>query len=584
MPISDSNFPTFSRRHSLQLGVAGTAVALLASKEAASPVLAKGLPAAPQTTPFVVALPVYTAKLPVSALVPASTPTANLNGGECGRDEHQLRSLLPPQKYYTLHVKEAYHSFHPELPTQKIWGYDGILPGPTFVERYGTPIVVRIHNDLPANAVGFGSPEISTHLHNLHTGSESDGFAGDYYSRTKYGPTITASGGYKDHFYPNCYAGYDDPRYHYTNGDPREALGTLWYHDHRADFTGPNVYKGLAGVYLLFDEIDSGDERDTHPKALRLPSGVGKYDIPLVFADKQFDSSGYLFFDQFATKGILGDKFCVNGKVQPFFQVERRKYRFRLLNGSVSRFYELYLTDGRGVNQSFSYIANDGNLLPAPLTMRKVHLGPAERADIVIDFSRYPMGSKLYIVNRLVQIDGRGPEGPLVNTRGTDGLLTTAGTQILRFDVGGLPQQADLSQVPPNLRALPPIDLTEVTQTRVWEFDKENEVWTVNGNIFDPLKAVANPKRDSAEIWVLRGKGDWHHPVHIHFEEGRILSRNGLPPAPHEAGRKDVYVLAPGEELRLFIRFRDCTGKYMMHCHNLIHEDHAMMIRFDIVN
>ncbi|WP_309680869.1 multicopper oxidase domain-containing protein, partial [Polaromonas sp.] len=414
-----------------------------------------------------------------------------------------------------------------------------------------------------------------------HDGSESDGFTGDWYSATKYGPTMTAAGAYKDHHYPNCYAGYDDPRYHASDGDTREALGTLWYHDHRLDFTAPNVYRGLTGFYLLFDEIDSGDERDPNPLALRLPSGVGKYDIPLVFQDKFFDSSGMMAFDQFATKGILGNKFCVNGKVQPKFPVERRKYRFRLLDGGPSRFYEFYLTDGSGVNQSFTYISNDGNLLPAPLPgVKKVRLGVAERADIVVDFSQYPLGSKLYLVNRLIQTDGRGPE---TGNRDASGLLTNAGTQILRFDIDSDPASPDLSQVPAALRALPPINLAEVVRNRRFEFDKQNEVWTVNGKIFDVENTIASPRRGTAEIWTLKGKGDWHHPVHIHFEEGRILSRNGLPPAPHESGRKDVYVLAPGDEVRVFLRFRDFLGKYMMHCHNLVHEDHAMMIRWEIV-
>ena len=110
-----------------------------------------------------------------------------------------------------------------------------------------------------------------------------------------------------------------------------------------------------------------------------------------------------------------------------------------------------------------------------------------------------------------------------------------------------------------------------------------NNLSTVNGKTFDVDNAVARPKRGTAEIWVLKGKGDWHHPVHIHFEEGQILSRNGQPPAPHEAGRKDVYVLEPNDEVRVFLRFREFLGKYMMHCHNLTHEDHAMMIRWDIV-
>lgn len=569
--IDTNQIAKLTRRQSLQLGAATSAIGLLPMKLATS--AHAGDPQPPKTRAFVVPLPVNTAKLPVSALNPAPMQTANVSGGECGRMPQQSFTDWPSQKFYTLNVREAYHEFHPDLPKQKIWGYDGMLPGPTFVEKYGVPITVRISNELPNNSIGFGSPEISTHLHNLHCASESDGFAGDYYSSTKFGPSMTAAGGYKDHHYPNCYAG----------GDPREALGTLWYHDHRIDFTGPNCYKGLTGLYLLFDEIDSGNERDTNPKALRLPSGIGKYDIPLSFSDKVFDSSGYVVFDQFATKGILGNKFCVNGKIQPFFNVERRKYRFRMLDEGPSRFYEFYLTDANGNNQSFQLISDDGNLLPAPITSKNVKLPPAGRKDIVVDFSKYPSGTKLFIVNRLIQTDGRGPEDVTTNTRGADGLLNKAGVRIMRFDITSDPAEQDMSDVPSSLRELPPINLSEVVTTRRFEFDKENEIWTVNGKIFDVEMASAKPKLGTAEIWVLKGKGSWHHPVHIHLEEGRILLRNGRPPQPEEAGRKDVYSLAPDDELHVFMRFRDFKGKYMMHCHNLTHEDHAMMVRFDVV-
>ena len=288
----------------------------------------------------------------------------------------------------------------------------------------------------------------------------------------------------------------------------------------------------------------------------------------------------YLFYDQFNNKGILGNKFCVNGKVQPKFSVERRKYRFRLLDGGPSRVYEFYLTDAAGTNLSFTHISNDGNLFPAPLTTKKVMLAPAERGDIVIDFSVYPIGTKLYIVNRMIQTNGRGPDN---GARDTEGLLLTAGTQLLRFDIDRNPVTPDQSRVPALLRELPPIDLSEVVTTRNFSFGLANGGWTVNGALFDVSVATAQPKKGTAEIWVLKGTGQWHHPIHIHFEEGRILSRNGQPPAAHEAGRKDVYLLQPNDEVRVFMRFRDFEGKYMMHCHNLIHEDHAMMIRWDIV-
>lgn len=177
-----------NRRQAIQMGAAATAAGAWVSKDATRTAHAKNgegdrNPAAPYTTPFTVPLPVYKAKLPVSALSPPATK--DLGAGECGRNQHQRWGDWRPQKFYTLTVQQALHSFHPELPTQLIWGYDGMVPGPTFVERYGKAVIVRIINNLPANAAGFGSPEISTHLHNLHSGAESDGFAGDYYSATR---------------------------------------------------------------------------------------------------------------------------------------------------------------------------------------------------------------------------------------------------------------------------------------------------------------------------------------------------------------------------------------------------------------
>ena len=554
-----------ARREVLVAGAALAGGAVLA----APPAAAKPILKSPPTTPFVVPLPVYGPKASLSALVPS--PTRTPTGQEAGRAPHQRATEFVPQKLYELHVKSSSHSFHPELPTQAVWGYDGMLPGPTFAARYGEPALVRIFNDLSANHAGSGSPEIATHLHNAHTPSESDGYPGDYYSAAKAGPNLLYPGKYKDHLYPNCYAGFD--QYRATSGDPREALGTLWYHDHRHDFTAQNVYQGLAGFYLLFDALDSGNEDDPNPNALRLPSGIGRYDIPLVLADCQFDSGGYLAFDQFDTDGFLGDKMTVNGKVQPYFSVQRRKYRFRLLNASLARFFQLYLTRD-GAPQGFTYIANDGNLLPAPLAMSSVRLTPAQRADVVIDFSLFPLGAKLLLENRLEQLEGRGPTNRLL----------TPGTPMLRFEVDAEPPRPDASRVLPVLRALPPVNLAEVVRTRHFKFNRDNGVWTINGKMFDIFTAAALVKKGTAEIWVLEGSTGWHHPVHLHLEEGRILSRNGKPPAPHERGRKDVFEVGPEEEVKVFLRFRDFVGKYVMHCHNLTHEDHAMMLRFDIIN
>ncbi|HXD39899.1 MAG TPA: multicopper oxidase domain-containing protein [Ramlibacter sp.] len=523
----------------------------------------------PFTTPFAVPLPLPAVKQPVAALDPP--PQKEAGPGEAGRLPHQRWEEFLPKTLYEVHAREALHSFHPELPTQLIWGFDGLLPGPTFVNRIGNPVLVRMYNDLPANHIGFGSPEISTHLHGGHIAAESDGYAGDFYSPTKFGPTLTRAGAYYDYHYPNILAGYDDSPA--TFGDPREMKGTLWYHDHRMDFTAANVYKGLAGFHLLFDAIDSGNENDPNPAALRLPSGVGQFDIPLMLQDKKFDSSGMLFFDQFDPEGFVGEKMLVNGKIQPFFKVARRKYRFRMCNGSATRFFQVYLTF-QGRDQEFAYIANDGDLLEAPLTAQHVRLGMAERGDIVVDFSRYPIGAQLFLVDRIVQDDPRGPDDKLQNP----------GTPMLRIDVDREPPAPDNSQVPAKLRALAPVDLVSVVRTRRFELERGNGQWQINGRFFDPERIDADPGRGRPEIWVLKnGGGGWWHPLHIHLEDQRILSRDGRPPPPHERGRKDVTVVGPDEEVRVFIVFRDFTGKYVAHCHNTVHEDHAMMIRWDVV-
>jgi FtsP/CotA-like multicopper oxidase with cupredoxin domain len=350
------------------------------------------------------------------------------------------------------------------------------------------------------------------------------------------------------------------------SGNKGEAMGTLWYHDHRQDFTAQNVYAGLAGGYLLFDGLDCNDE--TNGNGFRLPSN--DYDVTLAFGDKVFDAHGQLVYDFFNLDGVLGDKYTINGKIQPYFEVKRRKYRFRLLDGGPSRFYAFALSDGTPLIQ----ISNDGNLMAAPVKRPFVTCGVAERHDVIIDFSNYADGTKLYLLNRAEQVNGRGPTGNLL----------TPGDRLLEFRVKGLTKEIDPSVVPETLRVPPPIDLTGSVTHRRFEFDRSGGGWTVNGRVFADGRVDAAVKRNSKEVWTLKnGGGGWSHPIHIHMEEFRILARNGRKPADFEAGRKDVAVLGPGDECDVLFNFRDFLGKYVMHCHNVVHEDHAMMIRFDLV-
>jgi FtsP/CotA-like multicopper oxidase with cupredoxin domain len=507
------------------------------------------------TQPFIEALPIPALKKPLNAN-PSTTCLTLLSGGDqlVSPPVHQFidRPDFQPVYAYEIHVKEALQTFHPAIPPTKIFGYDGVAPGPIFHATYHEPIMVRFFNELPKNHVGFGIPSLSTHLHNGHTASASDGYPGNYFD----------SGTNWDNHYPNVLNGFTATP---ETNDPAEAMGTLWYHDHRQDFTAQNVYAGLAGGYLLFDKLDCNDERNT--SGLQLPSG--KYDVTLAFGDKVFGADGQLVYDFFNLDGILGDKMTVNGRIQPYFDVEPRKYRFRLLDGGPSRFYAFALSDGTKLIQ----ISNDGNLMSAPVARSFVTCGVAERHDVIIDFSKYSAGTKVYLLNRAEQTNGRGPTGKLL----------TPGDPLIEFRVTSF-VAIDYSRVPNVLRVPPVIDLTKVVRRRTFEFNRDGGSWTVNGRVFSDSRVDASVKVNTSEVWTLvNGGGGWSHPIHVHMEEARMLSRNGRKPATFEADRKDVFVLGPREEVEVLFNFRDYTGKYVMHCHNVVHEDHAMMIRFDLV-
>jgi FtsP/CotA-like multicopper oxidase with cupredoxin domain len=538
-----------TRRDMLKLSLLAGGTALAAPKKAFSQLcLDDGIPSplqvspSPPTRPFVdpLYIPPIAQPVPLSSLVPGPDPA-----------RHQRWHEFLPQKYYVQREQQFLWSYHRDLPLTPTWGWDGSSPGATFHARYGEPIFVRRYNDLPlVNALGYGLPSTTIHLHNSHTASESDGYPLDFKD----------PGSFWDHHYPNVAAGNDE----------RERMTSLWYHDHRMDFTAPNVYAGLSGFYFLFDERDSNNENDTNPRAWRLPSG--RYDVPLMLHDVLFDEAGRAIFNPFQTDGWLGDKMTVNRKIQPYFQVEPRKYRFRIQNGGPSRYYQLFLSTG----QKFVVVTSDGNFLEAPVEQESVTLAVAERHDVIIDFSRYKPGDQVVLLNRLEQTEGRGPTGRLLDP----------GEAMMRFDV--VPAtRPDPSRIPSEFRPLPPVNFDEVARERTWVFDyDERGLWTINGLLFDHHMPSAEIQQGTAEVWTIRNAGaNWSHPVHIHFEEFQILEWNGRPLAKNDVrrSRKDVINLGPNDEVKIFMRFRDFLGKYVMHCHNVVHEDHAMMIRWDIV-
>ena len=578
-----------SRRSALKMGAAAGAVTVLTSRKSVAsaimppfqtvapapppppePSICTTFVGSPATRPFLQQLPIPTALQPTN-LNPAPTLSANIAGGEAPRADHQRWNEFLPQKQYAIHTKPATVSFHPDLPTSYVWGFNGQVQGPTILEKYGEPVVVRFYNDLNANHTGPGVPEITVHMHNGHTASESDGFAGDFFG----------TGLFKDNHYVNIYAGYDNSPQ--TLGDPNEAQYTYWYHDHRAMATAPNTYKGLAGMYWLFDSRDSGNENDTNPQALRLPSGYGVHDIPLEFSDKAFCPDGTLFMNPDGNVPE-GDKWCINGAIQPFMRVNRRKYRFRFLNTGPSRTWTHALSDS---SMPLTVIATDGNLLEHPIQVSSILHSVAERYDVIIDFSKRNIGDHIYLLN--IDDDGHpqfvGEPSPTPLPPGI-----TIEQVTMRFDVVG--DETDNSQVPSTLTTYPNISNIPIANTMQWDFIRKNNQpqglnFQINGKTFDPNRSDHQVKKGTAEIWTIRNiasQSNWTHPVHIHFEEFRVLTRNGAPPTnPLETGRKDVIRMPPGNQVQLFLQFRDFTGRYLIHCHNMDHEDVFMMVRWDIV-
>jgi FtsP/CotA-like multicopper oxidase with cupredoxin domain len=525
---------------------------------------------------------------PVAQLDPAPTADPQPAAGEQRRARHQAFDDFPPGVFFEVRQREGVNVFHGDAPFNQgsyVWGFNGFAPGPTYHAFYGLPMLVRNHNDLPQENRGFGKPQVSTHAHNGHTPSESDGNPLDSLeSSTRIGVPS-----FYDQHYPNVRAGFSQPELYGAGGDSRETMSTLFYHDHMLDFTSQNVHKGLVGFFLLFSDdrgLDTGDERT----GLRLPGRFAngdryaqrEFDIPMAFADFTFDRDGQIFFDLFNTDGLLGDRFAVNGVIQPYLEVKRRKYRFRLLDAGPSRFYEFFVSRDRPgeTSETFFQISNDGNLLPLVLERRSVRASVAERHDIVFDFSKYPAGTRLYLENRLAQDDGRGPEGGILRT----------GNPLVEFRVLGdpTPEEKDDSEVYAGKPLIPlpdrPADLNALRR-RSWRFDRSGGNWTINNRLFDEDEIRAEIPRNGEEVWVFQNNsGGWSHPIHVHFEEYQVLSRNGraIAAGDPEFARKDVVELGRNQEVRMFMRFRDFAGRYVMHCHNTIHEDHAMMLQWRI--
>ena len=514
-----------TRRELVKLGLLGGGYTVLASGSGLRRVFADDeLPASPQLEPFQVSLP-----------VPPEPVEATLPSPDCAASR-------------SFHIVEEERSvqIHPALPATPIWGYRdatqsawNFVLGPTFRVRMNEGgVVVRMTNNLPDHPAGFPDPlrgfgvnRMTTHLHGGHHPSRSDGFPDNINSffddnkTSRFQRFVSEPGQSYDYCYPLL-----DPGFSTHEADATERPSTLWYHDHFFDFTGPNVYRGLAGFFLVFDDLDTGNEAT----GLMLPSNkftsqgvtndVGPFDIPLVLQDKRVDSFGRLIYDPLDHDGFLGDTFFVNGAVQPYLaNVQRRKYRFRFLNGSNARFYRIFLTNSSGQTFPMDQIATEGGLLAAPIrNIQSFQIAPAERVEVVVNFKDFPDKTNLFLENRLAQDDGRKP-----------GDVLSRGTQLLQLRVQGTSPAADPSQVPNVLRQFAAISAQELAgaRRREFKFERTDGAWAINGRFADLEHALTTSVRNRGEIWHLDSGGGWAHPVHIHLEFMRILSRDGkLPP------------------------------------------------------
>jgi spore coat protein A len=422
--------------------------------------------------------------------------------------------------YYEIVQRETVAEILPGVRT-RIWGYNGSLPGPTIEAHRGRPTVVTYTNGLDVPTVA--------HLHGGVTRPDSDGF-----------PTDTLAPG-------------DSRRCQYDNtGRP----ATLWYHDHSLRGAGRNLYMGLAGLYVLKgdDEIDA-----------QLPHG--QYDIPLMLQDRSFTSDGELEYDHQSHHGAAGRVMLVNGAPWPALDVAARKYRFRIVNASNAMPMLLALS----THQPLIQIATDQGLLPSPVVSSTIALAMAERVEVVIDFSRCPVGSKVVLENRRA-------DGPL--------------RHVMRFDV--VRRERDDSIVPHRLADIGLLQPSQAVCTRTFVFGGKPTVgvppgvrWVINGEAFDPLRVDATPRLGDIEVWRFINRGfmgqTMLHPVHTHLAPFQILRRNAGAPLRQEAGWKDTVAIEEGEEVDVIIRWSGYSGRYLLHCHNLEHEDHSMMTRIDVL-
>jgi FtsP/CotA-like multicopper oxidase with cupredoxin domain len=425
----------------------------------------------------------------------------------------------------------------PTGPATQMWTYGGIFPGPTIRRPSGQSTRVTFHNDLPVTA-----GETTVHNHGNHSVPAQDG-----QPNTQLIPT----GGQHTYVYEGREA-----------GRPERAV-TQWYHDHRMDVTGRNVWNGLVGMFILDDPVDA---------ALPLPKG--QFDVPLTITDRTFDANNQIPYN-FNILGTLGDTWLVNGKPQPFFNVADRRYRIRILNAANRRPLVLALSNGAAMTQ----IGTESGLLPAPVQRTSIIVQPAERVEIVVDFNAL-LGQNVVLLD--------------TNTPATPG---NPPHELMQFRVNrDLP--ADPSSVPATLRPAPtfpaPVKDRQFVLRAVVDANGAPTQWTINNQTFDPNRIDADPVLNTTERWTFMNISPQPHAIHLHDVDWRLVNRfqvvldaagnptvgTPIPIQPYEDGLKETFFVPANTGISVTTTFTDRVGEYVFHCHMLEHEDMAMMARF----
>jgi FtsP/CotA-like multicopper oxidase with cupredoxin domain len=434
----------------------------------------------------------------------------------------------------------------PHGPKTAMWTYDGSYPGPTIRRPAGHDTKVTFTDDLPASAGG-----LTVHFHGDHHTSADDGQPDSH---------LIQAGQRRTYDYPLT----DD-------GHPERAAFDF-YHDHRMGETGRNNWRGLQGMFITDD--------NRTPK-LKLPTG--RYDVPLQVSDRSFTADNQLT-DPFPTgpatmptpmtgpgappgDATVGNHILVDGRFAPYLKVTQHRYRLRLLNSSNFTSYDFALSTGQPLVQ----IGTGSGLLPQPVIRQDILLGPAQRADVIVDFHHE---STRHVILESIPRTDNAPQG-----------IGTPQAELMEFNVGRAVK--DHTKIPATLEAPPPLKApAKVSAT--WEFGLGGDAttgtyWTVNGKPFDPHRVDLDVPLGSRQTWLLKNVSPITHYIHIHEEQWHTVSRDGAKPPPWERGLEDTWRLDPGETVEVAAKFTDYTGVFMIHCHMLDHEDHGMMAQFAVV-